>query len=56
MGIPQILSPEDMINPAIDELSVMTYISYFRDWVKFSTLNNLLIFNTGSQRKQKEIS
>ena len=32
MGIPQILSPEDMIDPVVDELSVMTYISYFRDW------------------------
>ena len=28
-GVPQILAPEDLNNPAIDELSVMTYLSYF---------------------------
>nr|WAW84880.1 filamin-like 10 [Halisarca dujardinii] len=28
-GIPQILSAEDLNNPAIDDLSVMTYLSYF---------------------------
>jgi filamin len=31
MGIPKILSPEDMV-AALDELSTMTYISYFRDY------------------------
>ncbi len=31
MGIPQILAPEDMV-AAADELSCMTYISYFRDY------------------------
>lgn len=31
MGIPQILYPEDMVEQG-DELSNMTYISYFRDW------------------------
>jgi hypothetical protein len=31
LGIPQILAPEDMV-AAIDELSCMTYISYFRDY------------------------
>jgi len=34
MGIPKILAPEDMVSPDVDELSVMTYISYFRDWEK----------------------
>jgi filamin len=32
MQIPKVLDPQDMINPEVDELSVMTYISYFRDW------------------------
>jgi len=32
LEIPKVLAPEDMINPAVDELSVMTYISYYRDW------------------------
>lgn len=32
MDIPPILSAEDMINPRVDELSVMSYISYFRDY------------------------
>jgi filamin len=31
-GIPQILAPEDMVSPDSDELSVMTYISYYRDY------------------------
>jgi filamin len=31
LGIPQILAPEDMV-AAADELSCMTYISYFRDY------------------------
>ena len=30
--IPKILDAADLINPNIDELSVMTYISYYRDW------------------------
>ena len=30
--IPKIIDPSDLINPQIDELSVMTYISYYRDW------------------------
>lgn len=28
-AVPQIIRPEDLVNPDIDELSVMTYISYF---------------------------
>eukprot|EP01116_Phalansterium_solitarium_P017453 TRINITY_DN4304_c0_g2_i1.p1 TRINITY_DN4304_c0_g2~~TRINITY_DN4304_c0_g2_i1.p1 ORF type:complete len:752 (+),score=320.34 TRINITY_DN4304_c0_g2_i1:113-2368(+) len=32
LGIPKVLGPEDMIKEEVDELSVMTYISYFRDW------------------------
>lgn len=32
LGIPPILNPEDLISPDVDELSVMTYISYFRDY------------------------
>jgi len=31
LGIPQIMAPEDMV-AAADELSCMTYISYFRDY------------------------
>lgn len=27
----QIVSPHDIVNPNIDELSVMTYVSYYRD-------------------------
>jgi len=33
LGIPKVLDPLDMINPNVDELSVMTYISYYRDWL-----------------------
>eukprot|EP01114_Cavostelium_apophysatum_P014354 TRINITY_DN369_c0_g1_i1.p1 TRINITY_DN369_c0_g1~~TRINITY_DN369_c0_g1_i1.p1 ORF type:complete len:755 (+),score=260.59 TRINITY_DN369_c0_g1_i1:68-2332(+) len=32
LNIPKVLDPRDMINPNVDELSVMTYISYYRDW------------------------
>jgi filamin len=32
MEIPKILAPEDMVADENDELSVMTYISYFRDY------------------------
>lgn len=32
LGIPKVLAPEDMISSDVDELSVMTYISYFRDY------------------------
>jgi Calponin homology (CH) domain len=35
LGIPPILQPEDLVSPDVDELSVMTYISYFRDYVRF---------------------
>jgi len=31
LGIPRILNPEDLANPRVDEQSVMTYISYFRN-------------------------
>lgn len=31
LSIPKILSPEDLNNPAVDDLSVMTYLSYFCD-------------------------
>eukprot|EP00730_Choanoeca_flexa_P015679 TRINITY_DN7253_c0_g1_i1.p1 TRINITY_DN7253_c0_g1~~TRINITY_DN7253_c0_g1_i1.p1 ORF type:complete len:447 (+),score=121.85 TRINITY_DN7253_c0_g1_i1:81-1343(+) len=30
LGIPKVLEAEDMTNPALDELSVITYISYFK--------------------------
>nr|WAW84872.1 filamin-like 2 [Halisarca dujardinii] len=29
LGIPQVLLPEDMVNPNVDDLSVMTYVSMF---------------------------
>lgn len=32
LGIPPILGAEDLVSPDVDELSVMTYISYFRDY------------------------
>lgn len=32
MGIPEIVGVEDMVHEGVDELSMMTYISYFRDW------------------------
>eukprot|EP01121_Diplochlamys_sp_Union-15-3_P001758 TRINITY_DN1152_c0_g2_i1.p1 TRINITY_DN1152_c0_g2~~TRINITY_DN1152_c0_g2_i1.p1 ORF type:complete len:767 (+),score=229.10 TRINITY_DN1152_c0_g2_i1:31-2301(+) len=32
MEIPKILAPEDMVAQENDELSIMTYISYFRDY------------------------
>jgi len=32
MGIPPVLAAEDMINPEVDELSVMTYIALFKEW------------------------
>jgi filamin len=32
LEIPKILSPEDMVAEEQDELSIMTYISYFRDY------------------------
>ena len=28
-NIPQIISPHHMANPSVDELSMMTYLSYF---------------------------
>lgn len=31
LGIPYVISPEDLANPKVDEQSVMTYISYFRN-------------------------
>jgi filamin len=33
LGIPKILAPEDMVSSSPDELSVMTYISFFRDYL-----------------------
>ncbi len=29
LGIPMVLSPEDLCSPNLDELSCMTYLSYF---------------------------
>lgn len=44
LGIPPILQPEDLVSPDVDELSVMTYISYFRDYVcNFYAQNTLLL-------------
>lgn len=42
LGIPKVVNPEDLNNPNVDELSVMTYLSYFCapanqlliDWVR----------------------
>eukprot|EP01097_Dermamoeba_algensis_P005315 TRINITY_DN3376_c0_g1_i2.p1 TRINITY_DN3376_c0_g1~~TRINITY_DN3376_c0_g1_i2.p1 ORF type:complete len:713 (-),score=224.21 TRINITY_DN3376_c0_g1_i2:98-2005(-) len=31
-GIPQILHPEDFVSPDCDQLSVMTYLSFFREY------------------------
>jgi len=38
LGFPTILSPEDIISPHIEELSVMTYVAYFRNYT-FQKLN-----------------
>lgn len=37
MGIPEVLAPEDMIADEQDDLSIMTYISYFRFVSNFPT-------------------
>ncbi|EDV19454.1 uncharacterized protein TRIADDRAFT_3330, partial [Trichoplax adhaerens] len=29
LGVPQVLSPEDLISPELDDLSMLTYLSYF---------------------------
>ena len=29
MDIPRVIEPEDMMDPNVDELSMMTYLSYF---------------------------
>lgn len=29
LGVPQVITPEEITNPNVDELSVMTYVSYF---------------------------
>jgi filamin len=34
MGIPEVLAPEDLVADEQDDLSIMTYISYFRDYDK----------------------
>jgi len=31
MGVPKVILANEMINPKVDELSMMTYISYYRD-------------------------
>eukprot|EP00054_Salpingoeca_dolichothecata_P031713 m.264383 g.264383 ORF g.264383 m.264383 type:complete len:407 (-) comp27777_c0_seq1:167-1387(-) len=31
LGIPKLISAADLTNPAVDDLSVVTYVSYFRD-------------------------
>jgi len=33
MSIPKVLEPQDMVSNQEDELAVMTYISFFRDWM-----------------------
>lgn len=34
LSIPAIVAPEDMVSDDADDLSIMTYISYFRDYVR----------------------
>lgn len=58
LNIPRVISPEDFANPALDELSAMTYLSYFvkpnspgyyatLNWVckqlKTTTISNLTV-------------
>jgi len=31
LGVPKIVQPDEMIHPKVDELAMMTYISYYRD-------------------------
>ncbi|XP_072181164.1 filamin-A-like [Diadema setosum] len=33
LGVPQVITPEEITNPNVDELSVMTYVSYFPEAV-----------------------
>jgi len=33
MNIPQVVLPVEMIHPKVDEHAIMTYISYYRDWI-----------------------
>eukprot|EP01098_Paradermamoeba_levis_P010621 TRINITY_DN4471_c0_g1_i2.p1 TRINITY_DN4471_c0_g1~~TRINITY_DN4471_c0_g1_i2.p1 ORF type:complete len:645 (+),score=123.57 TRINITY_DN4471_c0_g1_i2:75-2009(+) len=40
LDIPKILQPSDMVSPDSDELSVMTYISYFRDYANNEAKRN----------------
>lgn len=55
LKIPQLIAPEDLSNPRIDELSIMTYLSYFCEpakhrllkWVK-RAIPHLGIVNFGS--------
>ena len=48
LGIPKVIDPEDLNNPNVDDLSVMTYISYFcnpanqllLEWIRKKIPNN----------------
>jgi len=40
MGVPKIVQPSEMIHPKVDELAMMTYISYFRDLEEKGLLND----------------
>ena len=31
LGVAQLLTPEELVNPNVDELSIMTYLAQFRD-------------------------
>ncbi|EDQ90295.1 uncharacterized protein MONBRDRAFT_36696 [Monosiga brevicollis MX1] len=39
LGIPKVLEPEDLVNPDLDELSMMTYLSYFKTATRKSNDN-----------------
>jgi len=61
MGIPDLLLPEDMVD-ATDELSNMTYISYFRSWEegegvrrRVQALRDQLKLLEASQKEQSDV-
>lgn len=69
LNIPRVISPEDFANPALDELSAMTYLSYFvkpnspgyyatLNWVckqlKTTTISNLTVNSIILRRNMKK--
>jgi len=53
MDIPAVLAPEDMVVDDPDELSVMTYISYFRDYVRINLLPTPNLISCASSQDRR---